>query len=103
MQTVLQYEFLTKVQEATYPTIAAGEDVLAKAKTGTGKTLGFLIPIVERMAREPATQRGVRALVLSPTRCACHLCAPRGWSRANTAFACTGSWRSRLPARRALC
>jgi len=43
--------------------------VLAKAKTGTGKTLAFLIPTIERMAHFPRQQRGdIRAIVLSPAR-----------------------------------
>jgi hypothetical protein len=37
---VLKYEYMTKVQEATLPTIVAGVDVVAKAKTGSGKTTG---------------------------------------------------------------
>lgn len=37
---VLKYEYMTKVQEATLPTISAGVDVVAKAKTGSGKTTG---------------------------------------------------------------
>jgi len=37
---VLQYEYMTKVQEATLPTILQGTDVVAKAKTGSGKTTG---------------------------------------------------------------
>jgi ATP-dependent RNA helicase MSS116 len=37
---VLKYEWLTKVQEAAIPAVASGKDVLARAKTGTGKTLG---------------------------------------------------------------
>lgn len=41
--------------------------MLVQAKTGTGKTLAFLIPIVERLARgKPST--GISALILSPTR-----------------------------------
>lgn len=37
---VLNYEFMTKVQEATLPSILEGKDVVAKAKTGSGKTTG---------------------------------------------------------------
>lgn len=39
----LGYEKMTVVQEATLPACLDGKDVLAKAKTGTGKTLGFLV------------------------------------------------------------
>lgn len=52
------------------PACLSGVDVLARAKTGTGKTLGFLIPSIERLARTPGgVQSGaVHVLVLSPTR-----------------------------------
>jgi ATP-dependent RNA helicase RhlE len=56
----------TPVQAAAIPQALAGKDVLATAQTGTGKTLAFLIPIVEQFLREKA--RGVNALVLVPTR-----------------------------------
>jgi ATP-dependent RNA helicase RhlE len=56
----------TPVQDATIPHALAGKDVLATAQTGTGKTLAFLIPIIERLL--PQTGREVAALVLVPTR-----------------------------------
>ena len=61
---------LTPVQAATLPPLLAGRDVVAKARTGTGKTLAFLIPTLEKIlaAPPPARAGGVRALVLSPTR-----------------------------------
>jgi ATP-dependent RNA helicase MSS116 len=67
---VLQYELMTKVQEASLPACLTGRDVLARAKTGTGKTLAFLIPSIERLARAPGgvAAGGVHCMVLSPTR-----------------------------------
>ena len=62
---VLCYETMTLVQEATMPVIMKGRDVIAKAKTGTGKTIGFLLPTIERLAGGP---RGIAALAISPTR-----------------------------------
>lgn len=44
-----------------------GVDVLAKAKTGTGKTLAFLIPVIER-AVKGGRGKGVSGLIISPTR-----------------------------------
>lgn len=41
----------TKVQAQAIPVAIRGEDMLAKAKTGTGKTLAFLIPAIERLAK----------------------------------------------------
>jgi ATP-dependent RNA helicase RhlE len=55
----------TPVQAAALPPALEGRDVLATAQTGTGKTLSFLIPLIERLARE---RRETKALVLLPTR-----------------------------------
>ena len=56
----------TPVQAAAIPPGVEGKDVLATAQTGTGKTLAFLIPILERLLRD--REVGVAALVLVPTR-----------------------------------
>ena len=53
------------IQEQVLRHALAGRDILAKAPTGSGKTLGFAIPIVERLE---ASERGPLALVLVPTR-----------------------------------
>ncbi|KAF0694407.1 Aste57867_14704 [Aphanomyces stellatus] len=67
---VMNYQFLTKVQAATLPVILEGKDVLAKSKTGTGKTMAFLLPTIETLLKNIGTapKRAVSALVLSPTR-----------------------------------
>jgi ATP-dependent RNA helicase RhlE len=56
----------TPVQAAAIPTALAGKDVLATAQTGTGKTLAFLIPVIERLLQDKTP--GIAALVLVPTR-----------------------------------
>ena len=56
----------TPVQAAAIPQALAGKDVLATAQTGTGKTLAFLIPIMEQLLQRKAA--GITALVLVPTR-----------------------------------
>jgi ATP-dependent RNA helicase RhlE len=61
-----QFVTPTPVQAQALPPALEGKDILATAQTGTGKTLAFLIPIIEMLLREPARQ--VNALVLLPTR-----------------------------------
>ena len=61
-----QFLTLTPVQEKAIPPALEGKDVIGTAQTGTGKTLAFLIPIIEMLDREPLRQ--ALALVLLPTR-----------------------------------
>jgi ATP-dependent RNA helicase RhlE len=56
----------TPVQAAAIPQALEGQDVLATAQTGTGKTLAFLIPVMERLLQQATP--GIAALVLVPTR-----------------------------------
>ena len=56
----------TPVQAAAIPQALEGKDVLATAQTGTGKTLAFLIPVIEHMLKDKTP--GIAALVLVPTR-----------------------------------
>ncbi len=60
----------TPIQSQAIPVILDGHDILAGAQTGTGKTAGFTLPMLQRLTsqRANATQRPVRALVLTPTR-----------------------------------
>jgi hypothetical protein len=54
---------------ATFKPIVAGLDVLARARTGTGKTLSFVLPLVHTLLNNPVSGRRVpRVLVLAPTR-----------------------------------
>jgi ATP-dependent RNA helicase RhlE len=61
-----QFINLTPIQERAIPPALEGRDVIGTAQTGTGKTLAFLIPLIETLQREPA--RHTVALVLLPTR-----------------------------------
>ncbi|MGB7266575.1 MAG: DEAD/DEAH box helicase [Terracidiphilus sp.] len=61
-----KFEVPTPVQAAAIPPALEGRDVLATAQTGTGKTLSFLIPLVEMLAKTEG--RGAQALILLPTR-----------------------------------
>ncbi len=51
MDEVLRYSQCTDVQAAAIPACQRGQDVVCKAKTGTGKTLAFLIPAIEQVGR----------------------------------------------------
>ena len=59
----------TPIQRQAIPVILDGKDVMAGAQTGTGKTAGFTLPLLQRLMQKPAAKgRPVRALVLTPTR-----------------------------------
>eukprot|EP00316_Scyphosphaera_apsteinii_P001147 CAMPEP_0119343178 /NCGR_PEP_ID=MMETSP1333-20130426/106284_1 /TAXON_ID=418940 /ORGANISM="Scyphosphaera apsteinii, Strain RCC1455" /LENGTH=550 /DNA_ID=CAMNT_0007355555 /DNA_START=75 /DNA_END=1724 /DNA_ORIENTATION=- len=61
----------TPVQHEALPPLLAGDDVLAKSQTGSGKTVAFLLPTLERLLASPKSSAGrkrIRALVISPTR-----------------------------------
>ena len=63
------YDTPSPIQLQAIPAVLAGRDVLAGAQTGTGKTAGFVLPILQRLAADVAERhRAPRALVLTPTR-----------------------------------
>ena len=64
------YTTPTPVQEKAIPPILEGRDMLAGAQTGTGKTAGFTLPILEILSREthPKGKIHIRVLILTPTR-----------------------------------
>jgi ATP-dependent RNA helicase DDX54/DBP10 len=61
------YRIPTPIQRKAMPLILSGADVVAMARTGSGKTAAFLVPMLEKL-NQHVPQGGVRALVLSPTR-----------------------------------
>ncbi|KAH9825927.1 ATP-dependent RNA helicase [Teratosphaeria destructans] len=79
---VMGLDTMTEVQAATINEALKGTDIIAQAKTGTGKTIGFLLPVLQNiikidpdLARPNASRRGprttaddIRALIISPTR-----------------------------------
>ncbi len=64
------YDTPTPIQAAAIPIASSGQDLIGCAQTGTGKTAGFVLPLLHRlsMGRRPRGRREVRALVLAPTR-----------------------------------
>jgi superfamily II DNA/RNA helicase len=66
----LGYKTPTPVQGQAIPAVLAGRDLMAAAQTGTGKTAGFALPLLQRLTMEgpQVASNSVRALVLVPTR-----------------------------------
>ena len=62
------YQTATPIQQQAIPLILTGHDVLAGAQTGTGKTAGFTLPMLQRLQQGSVNRRRIRALVLTPTR-----------------------------------
>ncbi|MCW5640110.1 MAG: DEAD/DEAH box helicase, partial [Rubrivivax sp.] len=67
------YDTPTPIQAQAIPIVLQGADVLGGAQTGTGKTAGFTLPMLQRLMAQPAKKdaRGrvpIRALILTPTR-----------------------------------
>ncbi len=68
--TTLGLKRPTDIQFKSIPSIMKGEDVLAIAQTGTGKTAAFAIPVIDRIHRQKSSKRpgGIKCLVMVPTR-----------------------------------
>lgn len=63
----LGYKVPTPVQRKALPVALAGADLVVMARTGSGKTAAFLIPVIEKLGAHSA-KIGVRSIILSPTR-----------------------------------
>jgi ATP-dependent RNA helicase RhlE len=70
--TELGYSKPTPIQQQAIPVILSGSDVMALAQTGTGKTAGFTLPLLQRLSanqqNSDKANRAIRALILTPTR-----------------------------------
>lgn len=63
------YDTPSPIQEQAIPAVLGGRDVMAAAQTGTGKTAGFTLPLLELLSKgDKVKPNQVRALVLTPTR-----------------------------------
>ena len=64
-----QYKAPTPIQEQAIPALMGGRDILAISKTGSGKTAGYILPILEKLqVKAVKSERNVRVLVVVPTR-----------------------------------
>ncbi|GAA0785568.1 DEAD/DEAH box helicase [Marinobacterium sediminicola] len=64
-----QYTIPSPIQQQAIPAVLSGRDVMAAAQTGTGKTAGFTLPILEQLSQgKPAKGNRARVLILTPTR-----------------------------------
>ncbi|MDX2368887.1 MAG: DEAD/DEAH box helicase [Colwellia sp.] len=64
----LEYNQATQIQHQAIPLILAENDVMARAKTGTGKTAAFALPIINKLIEKGMEAQFISALVLAPTR-----------------------------------
>ncbi|MGB5347063.1 MAG: DEAD/DEAH box helicase [Woeseia sp.] len=62
------YTTATPIQQRAIPPILEGRDILASAQTGTGKTAGFTLPLLQRLNESTKKNGTLRALILTPTR-----------------------------------
>lgn len=62
------YDTPTPIQQQAIPLVLQGHDLLAGSQTGTGKTAGFTLPLLQRLLASKKQKRAVRALILTPTR-----------------------------------
>ena len=64
----LEYNQATEIQQQAIPLILADNDVMARAKTGTGKTAAFALPILNKLIEKDINTQFISVLVLAPTR-----------------------------------
>ncbi|WP_282628630.1 DEAD/DEAH box helicase [Empedobacter sedimenti] len=62
------YESPTEIQRQSIPLVLDGNDMIGCAQTGTGKTASFAIPILQLLQEKPKQGKGIRTLVITPTR-----------------------------------
>ncbi len=62
------YSEATPIQQKAIPLVLEGRDILAGAQTGTGKTAGFTLPLLQHLQKSTQNRRSIRALILTPTR-----------------------------------
>lgn len=64
----MNFQEATPVQEKTIPVILKGNDIIACAQTGTGKTAAYVLPLLQKMITEEHSENHVNAIIMAPTR-----------------------------------
>ncbi len=64
----MNFQEMTPIQEQSMPEILKGNDLIACAQTGTGKTAAYLLPLINRLLKDTSGDDKVRAIVMAPTR-----------------------------------
>lgn len=64
----MNFQEMTPIQEQSMPEIMKGNDLIACAQTGTGKTAAYLLPLIHRLLEDKSGDDKVRAIVMAPTR-----------------------------------
>lgn len=64
----------TLIQERAIPLLIEGKDVLVRARTGSGKTAAFAIPVIQKIlnSKQTATRQEIKSLILAPSKELCH-------------------------------
>lgn len=76
----------TPIQEKAIPLSLEGKDILARARTGSGKTAAFSIPVIQKILSEKqmTTEQSIKALILTPTKELCH----QAWQKITELTSC---------------
>lgn len=64
----MNFQETTPIQEKTIPVILEGKDIIGCAQTGTGKTAAYILPLLNRMLKEPHSEEHINAIIMAPTR-----------------------------------
>jgi superfamily II DNA/RNA helicase len=64
----MKFQTMTEIQSKTFEAASSGTDVLGRARTGTGKTVAFLLPSLQRLLSQKLDNQSIHMLILSPTR-----------------------------------
>lgn len=64
----MNFQETTPIQEQTIPVILEGNDIIACAQTGTGKTAAYILPVLNRLSKEEHSEDKIKVIIMAPTR-----------------------------------